>query len=159
MYHLVSCVLVYVDDIVITGSDMASMSSLNSFLHDQFHTKDLGMLKYFLGVEFMSNHGIFLSQRKSVLDLLSEIGKLRVKPCSSPMAQNLHLTRESKLFGDPKKYIRMVGKLNYLTITHPDIAHSVNVVSQRMSFLIVDHWVAVERILCYLKGTPRRGIL
>ena len=65
--------VVYVDDIIITGNDMVGISSLKSFLHGQFHTKDLGMLKYFLGVEIMrSKRGIFLSQRKYVLDLLSE---------------------------------------------------------------------------------------
>ena len=65
---------VYVDDIVIIGNDMTGIFSLKYFLHGQFHTKDLGgMLKYFLGVEVMrSKHKIFLSQRKYVLDLLSE---------------------------------------------------------------------------------------
>ena len=75
--------VVYVDvnDIVITGSDSKGISSLKSFLQSQFHTKDLGMLRYFLCIEVMrSKHEIFLSQRKYVLDLLSEIGKLRVKP-------------------------------------------------------------------------------
>ena len=104
--------VVYIDDIVITGSDMTGISSLKFinqkkksslkfFLHGQFHAKDLGMLKYFLGVEVMrSKHEIFLSQRKYVLDLLSEIGKLWAKPCSSLMAQSLHLVREDELFGD-----------------------------------------------------------
>ena len=124
--------VVYVDDIVITGSDMIDISSLKSFLHNQFHTKDLGMLKYFLGVEIMrSKQGTFLSQMKYVLDLLSETGKLGVKSCSSPMAQSLHLTRdrEGKLFEDPERYRRLIRKLNYLTVTHPDTAHSINVVS------------------------------
>ena len=63
--------VVYVDDIIITGNDMTSISSLKSFLHGQFYTKDLGMLKYFLSVEVMrSKRGIFLSQRKYVSDLL-----------------------------------------------------------------------------------------
>ena len=118
------------------------------------------MLRYFLGVEVMwSKHGIFLSQRKYVLDLLYETGKLGAKPCSSPMAPGLHLTREGELFEDPKRYRRLVGKLNYLTITHLDIAHSVSVVSQYMSSPTVDNWAAVEHILCYLKGAPGRGIL
>ena len=74
--------VVYVDDIIITGNDTEGISSLKSFLHGQFHTKDLGMLKYFLGVEVMkSKRGIFLSQRKYVLDLLSKTGKLATKPC------------------------------------------------------------------------------
>ena len=74
--------VVYVDDIIVTENDMAGISSLKSFLHYQFHTKELGMLKYFLGVEVKrSKLGIFLSQRKYVLDLLSEMGKLAAKPC------------------------------------------------------------------------------
>ena len=82
--------VVYVDDIVITGSDSKGILSLKSFLHSQFHTKDLGMLKYFLGVEVMrSKQEIFLSQRKYVLDLLSKIGKLGAKPCSTPMTSNV----------------------------------------------------------------------
>ena len=61
---------------------MAGIFLLKYFLHGQFHTKNLGMLKYFLGVEVMrSKRGIFLSQRKYVMDLLSEIGKLVAKPC------------------------------------------------------------------------------
>ena len=61
------------------------------------------------------------------------------------------LTKEGETFKDPKRYRRLVGKLNHLTITHLDIAHSVNVISQYMSSPTVDHWAAVEQILCYLK--------
>ena len=94
-----------------------------------------------------------------MLDLLSETGKLVTKPCHSPMAQSLHLIRKSELFEDPKRYRRLIGKLNCLTVTCPDIAYSVSVVSQYMSSPTVDHWAVVEQILCYLKGVPRRGIL
>ena len=67
--------VVYVDDIVITGSDSKGISSLKLFFQSQFHTKNLGMLRYFLGIEVMRRkHEIFLSQRKYVLNLLSEIG-------------------------------------------------------------------------------------
>ena len=152
--------VVYVVDTVITGSDSTRISSLKSFLHGQFHTKDLGMVRYFLGVEVMrSKHGICLSQRKYVFNLLSETGKFGAKPCSSPMAPSVHLTREGELFKDPERYRRLVGKLNYLTVTRPDIAHSVSVVSQYMSSPIVNDWAVVEHILCYLKGAPGRGIL
>ena len=97
--------VVYVDDIVITGSDFKGISSLTFLLHSQFHTKDLGMLRHFLGIEVMrSKHGIFLSQRKYVLDLLSETGKLGIKPCSSPMVSGVHLTREGETFEDPERY-------------------------------------------------------
>ena len=152
--------VVSVDDIVITGNDMAGISSLKSFLHGQFHTKDLRMLKYFLGVEVMrSKLGIFLSQMKYVLDLLSKTRKLVATPCHSHMAQSLHLTRKGKLFADPERYKRLVGKLNYLTVTRLDIAYSVSVVSQCISSPTVDHQATVEQILYHLKRTPRRGIL
>ena len=84
------------------------------------------MLKYFLGVEVMrSKHEIFLSERKYVLDLLSETGKLVAKSCQSLMAQSLHLTREDELFEDPERYRRLVGKLNYLIVIRPLILHTL----------------------------------
>ena len=94
-----------------------------------------------------------------MLDLLFETRKLGVKPCSSSMVPSVHLTREGETFEDPERYRRPIGKLNYLTVTRPDIAHSDSVVSQYMSSTTVDHWAAIEQILCYLKGAPRRGIL
>ena len=118
------------------------------------------MLRYFLGIEVMqSKYGIFLSQRKYVFDLLSKTRKLGVKPCSSPMVPGVHLTREGEIFEDPERYRSPVEKLNYITITRPDIAHSVSVVSKNMSSPKIDHWEVVEQIICYLKGTPRYGIL
>ena len=151
--------VVYVDDIITIESDSKDISSLKSFLQSQFHTKDLGMLRYFLGIKVMgSKHGIFLSQRKYVLDLLSKTRKLGVKPCSSPMVPSVHLTRECETFEDPERYRRLVGKLNYLTVTRSDTVHSVSVVSPYMSALTVNHWAAVKQILCYLKGAPGRGI-
>ena len=60
------------------------------------------------------------------------------------MAQRLHLTREGELFEDPKRYRRLVGQLNYLTVTRPNIAYSVSVVSQYMSSPTADHWATVE---------------
>ncbi|CAM8881042.1 unnamed protein product [Rhodiola kirilowii] len=158
MWHEVE--KVYVDDIVITGNNSEGIDSLKGFLQTQFNTKDLGRLRYFLGVEVSrSKKGIFLSQRKYVLDLLSETGKIGAKPCSTPMIPNLQLTKSGELFDDPERYRRLVGKLNYLRMTRPDIAYPVSVVSQYMSSPTVDHWKAVEQILGYLKGSPGRGIV
>ncbi|XP_031285404.1 uncharacterized protein LOC116144087 [Pistacia vera] len=122
--------VVYVDDIIITGSDTTAISLLKSFLHTQFHTKDLGVLKYFLGVEVTSKKCIFLSQKKYVLDLLTETGRLRAKSCSTLMFSNSQLTKDGELFKDPKRYRRLVGKLNYLTVTRPNIAYSVNAIGR-----------------------------
>ena len=79
-----------------------------------------------------------------MLDLLSETEKLGIKPCSSLMVPSVHLTREGETFEDLERYRRLVEKLNYLTVTRPNIAHSVSVVSQYMSSPTVDHWIAVE---------------
>ena len=122
--------VVYMDDIVITVSDSKGILSLKSFLHGQFHTKDLRMLEYFLGVEVMRNkQRIMLSQRKYLLDMLFKTGKLGAKPYSIPMASNEQLTKEGELFEDPERYRRLVGKLNYLIVTCSDIAYLVSVLS------------------------------
>ena len=92
-----------------------------------------------------------------MLDLLSETRKLGAKLCNSPMALGVHLTREGELFEDPERYKRLIEKLNYLTVTRPDIAHSTSIVSQYMSSPTVDNWATVEHILCYLKGAPGQG--
>ena len=145
------------DDIVIIGSDFKDILYLKSFLHSQFHIKDLGMLKHFLSVEVMrSKQRILLSQWKYVLILLLKTRKLGAKPCSTP---NVQITKEGDLFEDLERYRRLVGKLNYLTITRPNIAYSVSVLSRYMSSPTVSHWAAVEHILCYLKEYLGCGIL
>ena len=75
------------------------------------------------------------------------------------MDPGVHLTKEGETFEDPNRIRRLVGKLNYHTVTCPDIVHSVNVISQYISSSTVNHWATVEYILCYLKGAPGRGIL
>ena len=77
-----------------------------------------------------SKQGVQLSQRKYVLDLLSEIGKLGAKPCKTPMTPNVQITKEGDLFEDLERYRRLVGKLNYLIVTRPDIAYSISVLNQ-----------------------------
>ncbi|RVW33229.1 Retrovirus-related Pol polyprotein from transposon RE1 [Vitis vinifera] len=125
--------VVYVDDIVITGNDHARISDLKAFMHSKFHTKDLGELKYFLGIEVSrSKKGMFLSQRKYMMEIPST---------------------------NPERYRRVVGKLNYLTVTRPDLAYAVSVVSQFTSAPTLKHWAALEQILCYLKKAPGLGIL
>ena len=146
--------VVYVNDIVIIESDSKGISSLKSFLQSQFHTKNLGMIRYFLGIEVMrSKYEIFLSQRKYVFDLLFKTGKFRVKPCSSPMVPGVHLTREGETFEDPERYKRLVGKLNYLPVTCLDIAYLVSVVNQYMYSLTDDHW-AVVNVTLQILGFP-----
>ena len=91
--------------------------------------------------------------------MLYETRKLGTKLRTTPMALNVQLTKEGELFKDPERYRRLVGKLNYLMVSRPDIACSVSVLSQYMSSPTVNHWAVVEHILRYLKEVPGRGIL
>lgn len=94
------------------------------------------------------------------MDLLKETGLLGAKTAASPMDGSHKLTsEEGDLLEDHKRYRRLVGKLNYLTVTRPDIAFPVSVVSQFLSSPRVSHWEAVIRILKYLKSAPWRGLL
>ncbi|RVW79787.1 Retrovirus-related Pol polyprotein from transposon RE1 [Vitis vinifera] len=116
-------------------SDHSVFYHHNSLGQCIYLTKDLGKLKYFLGIEIaQSSSGVVLSQRKYALDILEETG-------------------------DPGRYRRLVGKLNYLTITRPDISFPVSVVSQFLQSPCDSHWDAVIRILRYIKSTPGQGVL
>lgn len=123
--------------------------------------KNLGGLKYFLGIEVArSQRGIFLSQRKYVLDLLSEVGLLDCKPADTPIAQNHKLAECSNhVPANKERYQQLVGKLIYLAHTRPDIAYAVSVVSQFMHRPNKDHMDAVIRIMRYLKSSPGKGIM
>ena len=154
--------IVYVDDIVMTGDDEAELSKLTRFLAQQFEVKDLGSLKYFLGMEVArSSKGIAISQRKYVLDLLKETGLLGCRPTSTPIDPNhkLTTTNDDEDPADKKRYQRLVGKLIYLAHTRPDIAFAVSLVSQHMHNPSKNHLEAVYRILHYLKGSPGKGVL
>ncbi|RVW79609.1 Retrovirus-related Pol polyprotein from transposon TNT 1-94 [Vitis vinifera] len=153
--------VVYVDDIVITGSDQDGIQKLKQHLFTHFQTKDLGKLKYFLGIEIaQSSSGVVLSQRKYALDILEETGMLDCKPIDTPMDPNVKLVPgQGEPLGDPGRYRRLVGKLNYLTITRPDISFPVSVVSQFLQSPCDSHWDVVIRILRYIKSTPGQGVL
>ncbi|RVW33893.1 putative mitochondrial protein [Vitis vinifera] len=153
--------VVYVDDIVITGSDQNGIQKLKQHLFTHFQTKNLGKLKYFLRIEItQSSSGVVLSQRKYALDILEETGMLDCKPVDTPMDPNVKLIPgQGEPLGDPRRYQRLVGKLNYLTIARPDISFPVSVVSQFLQSPCDSHWDAVIRILRYIKRTPGQGVL
>lgn len=157
----VAILIVYVDDIILTGDDNDEIERLKKILAKEFEIKDLGNLKYFLGMEFArSKKGIFVSQRKYVLDLLGETGLLGCKAAETPIEPNLKLepAKTEKVI-NREQYQRLVGKLLYLSHTRPDIAFATSVVSQFMHSPGPDHFDAVYRILRYLKGTPGKGLL
>ncbi|BBH03624.1 hypothetical protein Prudu_014548 [Prunus dulcis] len=149
------------DDIIMTGDDIKEISKLKIHLAKEFDIKDLGTLRYFLGIEVAhSKEGIFVSQRKYVLDLLTETGMLACKPADTPIEQNHRLGEQTDDTAvDRGRYQRLVGKLIYLAHTRPDIAYAVSVVSQFMHEPREVHMQAVERILRYLKSSPGKGLL
>ena len=157
----VTTLIVYVDDMILTGDDPEEMKTLREYLSAEFEMKDLGQLKYFLGIEVArSKQGISLSQHKYVLDLLSETGMLACKPVETPIQVNHRLgIFPDQVPTDMGRYQRLVGKLIYLTHTRPDITYAVSVVSQFMHAPSEEHMDAVYRILRYLKGAPGKGLL
>ncbi|KAI9162582.1 hypothetical protein LWI28_028704 [Acer negundo] len=152
--------IVYVDDIILTGNYDEEIQRLKVFLAKEFEIKDLGNLKYFLGMEVArSKKGIVVSQRKYILDLLRETKMLECKPAETPMDHTIKLgTIEGSAPVDKGRYQRLVGKLIYLSLTRPDIGFSVSKVSQFMNKPTEEHQDAVFRILRYLKMTPGKGL-
>ncbi|PNX56197.1 putative copia-type protein, partial [Trifolium pratense] len=154
-------VLIYVDDLIVTGNDAKSCAKFKHYLSECFHMKDLGGLKYFLGLELVRGpSGLFVCQRKYTLDILSECGMLACKPASLPIAPNHKLALDSSpLYEDPSQYRRLVGRLIYLTITRPELAYSVHILSQFMQEPHRGHWDAAMLVLRYLKSAPGQGII
>ncbi|XP_057247165.1 uncharacterized mitochondrial protein AtMg00810-like [Beta vulgaris subsp. vulgaris] len=149
-------VLVYVDDLIIAGSSTAVISRFKRYLNSCFHMKDLGLLKYFLGIEVArSPDGLFLSQRKYALDVLTEAGMLGCKPIDTPMEQNHRLALVKGVpFDNPDSYRRLVGRLVYLSVTRPELSYDVHTLAQFLSDPQIPHWEAAIRVLRYIKGSP-----
>ncbi|CAN6694397.1 unnamed protein product [Malus baccata var. baccata] len=129
-------------------------------LAQEFDIKDLGPLHYFLGIQ-ITHHStrLFLSQSKYVSDLLHNTDIGLSKPCNTPCLPYTRLLKDDgKPFHDPALYRSVVGALQYLTFTRPDIAFSVHQVCQFMHCPMESHFIAVKRILRYLQGTMDYGV-
>ncbi|XP_070015759.1 uncharacterized protein [Nicotiana sylvestris] len=132
-------VLIYVDDMLITGDSLELIQDTKVALQKAFKIKDLGELKYFLGIQFArSEKGILMHQRKYALALISKLGLLAAKPIGTPMDSDSKLTTKEydehlspvsitkdEVISGIGSYQRLIGKLLYLTVTRPDIAFSV----------------------------------
>ena len=120
--------LVYVDDVLIACNDKTEIDRFKVMLDDKLTLKDLGDLKYFLGLEVArSDKGIALCQRKYTLEVLNDTG---CKLAKTPMEQNLRLSKlEGEELKDPSSYRSLIGRLLYLTITRLDITFAVHKLS------------------------------
>lgn len=110
-----------------------------STLSNRFSLKDLGFLNYFLGVEVIRrDDGLILSQSKYVLDILHDSNMPDSKGVLTPMSSHHTLVaNDGAPLTDATKYQKVIGKLQYLSFTRPDISYSVNKLSQFMSALIL----------------------
>jgi len=156
-----TAILVYIDDVMLTGNNAQEITRITTLLHSHFRIKNLGDLTYFLGFEIARNStGLHLSQRKYTLDLLHETGMLNSAPAPTPMAQTSRLQPDGHLLDDnvASSFRRLIGRLIYLTNTRPDIAFAVNNLSQFVYAPTTSHQQAAQRILRYLKGTPGQGL-
>ncbi|XP_060182282.1 uncharacterized mitochondrial protein AtMg00810-like [Lycium barbarum] len=133
------------DDIIITGSSDEFISDIISGLAKEFAMKDLGPLHFFLGIEVhYFKGGIHLSQGKYVAELLKKTNMALAKPVGRPLAQKHGLQLATGNTADAPLYMSVVGSLQYLCLTRPDISHAVN--------------LAVKRILRYVRGTSNYGL-
>jgi len=125
-------VFVYMDDLFITGDNQISIAAIKSDLHSTFTIKELGLARYFLGIEIAkSPHSTFLNQRKYILYILHDARLIIAKPASFPLPKGLYLSSDSgALLSNPSLCMRLVGRLLYFTLTKPNISHSVQHLSQ-----------------------------
>lgn len=154
--------LVYVDDIIVASSVPSATTALLQDLTKEFALEDLGDLHYFLGIEVSKvANGLILTQEKYANDILSRVGMKDCKPVSTPLLTSEKLSaHEGTPLGpnDATQYRSVVGALQYLTLTRPDIAYAVNKVCQFLHAPTLVHWTMVKRILRYIKYTVNYGL-
>lgn len=154
-------VLVYVDDIVITGNNSNQTQQFIDLFSKRFLLKDLGELSYFLGIEVTRTpSGLLLIQHKYINDLLVRVNMTNTKPVATPMQKDLRLKLTSgSPLADASKYYTVVGSLQYLHFTRPNIAFAVIKLSQFIHAPTDIHWLAAKHVLKYLAGTRDHGIV
>jgi hypothetical protein len=152
--------LLYVDDMIITGDDTEYIAFVKARLSDQFLMSDLGPLRYFLGIEISSTpEGFFLSQEKYIQDLLDRASLTDHRTAETPMELNVHLTpTDGEPLEDPTRYHHIVGSLVYLGVTRPGISYFVHILSQFVSAPTQIHYSHLLRVLRYLRGTSTRHL-
>ncbi|KAK1410452.1 hypothetical protein QVD17_36989 [Tagetes erecta] len=152
--------MVYVDDIVLTGSHPEVLEKFISTLASRFSLKDLGMLHHFLGIEVIpTSSGLFLSQHRHIEDLLTNVKMEGAKDVTTPLCSTESLyPNDGSPAVDPTPYRQIIGSLQYLAFTRPDVSFAANRLSQFMHAPTQKHWQALKRVLRYLKGTIYHGL-
>ena len=154
-------VLLYVDDMLITGENEAEISRLRNDLSIRFEMKNLGEIGCFLGLEVKKTcQGFFISQKSYAKNLLERFGMGESNGIATPMEPYLKLNKEEgELLKDERRFRQLVGSLIYLTTTRPEIAFPVSIISQFMQSPRTPHLDAAKRILRYVKYSLDYGLL
>ncbi|GFP88646.1 copia protein [Phtheirospermum japonicum] len=154
-------VVVYVYDILLEGDDFSEVQQVILLLDKEFSLKNMGRVSYFLGLKaHYEPDGILLNQTKYILGLLQKTRMSQSKPCPCPYNSSKKLfLNDSAPFSNHTLYRSTVGAMQYLTMTRQDISYSVNKLSQFLHAPTINHWMAVKRVLLYLKSIPGLGLL
>ena len=147
--HITILMLIYVDDIILTGNDDQFLHSLIKHLSTEFALKDLGDIHYFLGIEVHRHpNGITLSQGNYIKDLLNRSHMINSAHINTPMALKTPSTLPTaNNLIDATSYRSIVGALQYVTYTRPDIVQAVNKVCQKLQNPTASDMTSVKRIL------------
>lgn len=131
-HHSFTALLVYVDDIVLAGNSIKEIKFVKQLLDKKFRIKDLGQLRYFLGFEISRyDKGIFMNQRKYTLELLEETCYFSAKPSPIPFDPTTKLTViDGQPLKDHSSYMKLIGRVIYLTNTRPGISYVFQHLSQ-----------------------------
>ena len=152
--------LLYVDDIILIGNNSKHVASLVAALNAVFELNDLGDLNYFLGVQIPRTPvGLHLTQSKYASDILHHFHMENSKPTKTPCYPSTRLLpHDGVALSGPIKYRSLVGALQYLTFTRPNLAFSVHQLCQFMSNPTTIHLEAAKKVVRYLRGTLHHGI-
>lgn len=153
-------VSIYVDDLLFTSDDEEMLSKFKKSMKDEFDMTDLGMMRYFLGIEVIQkSDGIFICQRKYATELIERFEMQNYNSVSNPIIPGQKVGRdEAGVKVDSTFYKQMVGSLMYLTATRPDLMFVVCLISRFMANPTELHLATAKRIMRYLKGTLEFGI-
>ncbi|KAL5848850.1 hypothetical protein ACOSQ4_006863 [Xanthoceras sorbifolium] len=161
--------LLYVDDMLVAGSDMQEIMNLKRELSKQFAMKDLGAAKQILGMRIKrdtKSETLLLSQAEYIKKVLSRFNMQDAKPVSTPLGVHFRLSKEQSPKTEEERthmakvpYASAIGSLMYAMVcTRPDIAQAVGAVSRYMNNPGKIHWEAVKWILRYLRGTTNKTL-
>lgn len=153
-------VCLYVDDMLIIGSNNDIIMTTKRMLSSKFDMKDLGLADVILGIKISrTSNGLILSQSHYIEKILERFSKYDNSPAKTPVDVNLHLTKNTGNGISQLEYSRVIGSLMYLmNCTRPDIAYSVSKLSRYTSNPGENHWKAIIRVLRYLRYTKDYGL-